>query len=180
MGTVDKDDPPATAVSTETTEAAVARAYVQLWNTRDHDAIEELLTEEFIMYDPGAPADGIPGPKREVHGRDGLHRFVDDVTTGYPDFELVMGRLLTDDGVAMYEARITGTHEGPLGGLPPTGRPVDIPLVSTLAIEDGRVARHRVYFDMREVMEQLGLTFPAVIGQLPTLALGALRSRRGR
>jgi predicted ester cyclase len=86
--------------------------------------------------------------------------------------------LLVDEAGAMYEVRLTGTHEGTLNGLPPTGRRMDVRGVSKLAFEDGRVTEHRVYFDTREVMEQLGMTFPTVLFQLPRLLLGALRGGR--
>ena len=155
---------------------AIATAYVEMWNTQDDAEIPNLVSETFVMYDPGAPADGVPGPKREVHGQDGLRQFMEGVTTAYPDFEISMGKLLADDTVAMYEARLTGTHDGMLFGLPPTGRRVDIHLVSKLTLEDGVVSEHRVYFDMQEVLEQLGLTFPTVIGQLPKLVVGKVRA----
>ncbi|WP_233194429.1 ester cyclase [Haloferax marisrubri] len=155
--------------------AEFADAYVELWNTRNYAAIPRLVSESFVMYDPAAPAEGIPGPKREVHGRDGLRQFVEGVTTGYPDFEITVLELLAGDGVVMYEARLTGTHDGPLDGLPPTGRMIDIRVVSVLRLDGDYISEHRAYFDMREVAEQLGLTFPTVIRQAPRLVAGKLR-----
>jgi steroid delta-isomerase-like uncharacterized protein len=157
---------------------AVAEAYVKMWNDREYSAVPALVAEEFVMHDPGAPATGIPGPKREIHGRDGLRQFMEGVTTGYPDFRITILDLLAREGVVLYEARLTGTHDGMLFGLPPTGRRVDIRLASKLSIRDGVVDEHRAYFDMRTVGEQLGLTFPAIIGQLPKLVLGKLKPRR--
>jgi steroid delta-isomerase-like uncharacterized protein len=170
---------PNTRASTAPAESVdLVEAYVEMWNTRDLSAIEELVTDWFVMYDPAAPEKGVAGPKGEVHGREGLQQFLEGVTTGYPDFEVEVLDLLVDEAGAMYEVRLTGTHEGTLNGLPPTGRRMDVRGVSKLAFEDGRVTEHRVYFDTREVMEQLGMTFPTVLFQLPRLLLGALRGGR--
>jgi hypothetical protein len=78
----------------------------------------------------------------------------------------------------MYEVRLAMTHEGPLGRLPPTGRRVDIRGVSVLRIEDELVTEHRFHTNMQDSAEQLGLTFPAVLGQLPKLMLAKMRSPR--
>ena len=40
-------------------------------------------------------------------------------------------------------------------------------MMGKLRIEDGHVNEHRVYFNQQEFAEQLGLTFPTVIKQLP-------------
>jgi predicted ester cyclase len=84
--------------------------------------------------------------------------------------------MLTGADVAMYEVRLTMTHEGPLGSVPPTGRRVELRGASTLRLEDGLIREHRFHTDMADAAEQLGLTFPTVIRQLPTLVVGKMRS----
>ena len=154
----------------------VARAYVTMWNTRDYSAIPHLVSDTYIMYDPAIPAKGVAGPEGEAHGQEGLQQFMELIATAFPDFEIMILEMLADDDLVMYEIRITMTHEGPLGGIPPTGRRVGIQGVSILHLEDGIITEHRVYLNMEDVLEQLGLTFPTVIGQLPRLLLGKVRS----
>jgi steroid delta-isomerase-like uncharacterized protein len=168
--------PPSGPVAAETDVDGLARAYVAMWNERDEAAIPRLVAESFVMYDPAAPAKGVPGPKGEAHGRDGLRAFMASVDTAFPDFEIRVLDLLTDDDLAMYEVELTMTHDGPLGGLPPTGRSVRIRGASVLRIEDGAIVEHRFHTNMADSAEQLGLTFPAILGQLPTLAVRKLRS----
>lgn len=155
-----------------------AIAYVTMWNERDYSAIPRLVSETFRMYDPAAPAAGVPGPKGEVHGRTGLRQFMEWVTTAFPDFEITVLDVLTGEATAMYEVRLTMTHDGPLGSVPPTGRRVDVRGVSILRLDDGLVDEHRFYTDMTDVADQLGLTFPQVLGQLPRLLVGKVRSNR--
>jgi hypothetical protein len=40
-----------------------------------------------------------------------------------------------------------------------------------LRVVDGNIREMHAYFDTREIPEQLGLTFPAIIAQLPKLVL---------
>lgn len=160
----------------DTDPEEIARAYVDMWNDRDYSAIPGLVSDAFVMYDPAAPGEGIPGPKGEVHGRAGLRGFMELVTTAFPDFEITILDILSDEDTVMYEVRLTMTHDGPLGGLPPTGRPVEIQGVSILRLGGGIVDEHRFYTDMTDTVEQLGLTFPQVIGQLPKLLVGKVRS----
>jgi steroid delta-isomerase-like uncharacterized protein len=155
---------------------AIARAYVAMWNERDYAAIPRLVSDSFVMYDPAAPEAGVPGPRGEVHGRDGLEAFMRLLTTAFPDFEITVLDLLTGTDIAMYEVQLTMTHEGPLGSLPPTGRRVEVRGVSVLRLEDGRVSEHRFHTNMQDSVEQLGLTFPQVLGHLPSMLLWKLRS----
>lgn len=135
----------------------IVTAYVNMWNERDYARIPDLVAESFVMYDAAAPAEGVPGPEGEVHGRDGLEAFMRGVVTGFPDFELSVLDTVSGDELVMYEADITMTHEGEFGGIPPTGRTVEIREMSKCRVEDGAVHEHRVYFDQQEVFERLGL-----------------------
>lgn len=166
----------AVPVVDETDPEEIARAYVTMWNERDSSAIPGLVSETFVMYDPAAPAEGIPGPKGEVHGRAGLRGFVEFISTAFPDFEVTILDMLSDEDVVMYEVRLKMTHEGPLGGVPPTGRRVELQGVSILRLEEGVIGEHRFYTDMTDAVEQLGLTFPQVVGLLPKLLHGKIRS----
>lgn len=135
----------------------VVTAYVNMWNEQDYERIPDLVAESFVMYDAVAPAEGIPGPEGEIHGRDGLEAFMRGVTAGFPDFELTILDALSSDELVMYEANVTMTHEGEFDGIPPTGRPVEVREMSKCHVRDGTIHEHRVYFDRQEVFEQLGL-----------------------
>jgi steroid delta-isomerase-like uncharacterized protein len=142
-----------------TTDAKqIVNAYVSLWNERDYAKIPELVSEEFVMHDPGAPEEEVPGPAREVHGPDGLEMFIRGVTAGFPDFHVSIGDTLSSDELVMCEGKITMTHEGEFDGIPPTRRKVEVREMSKYRIADGKIQEHRVYFDQREVFDQLGLT----------------------
>jgi steroid delta-isomerase-like uncharacterized protein len=142
----------------ETTEPEqLVKAYVDVWNEQDYSTIPDVVSESFVLYDPAAPEEGVPGPKREVHGPDGLELFIRGVVTRFPDFHVNIIDVLSSGDLVMYEGKITMTHEGEFDGIPPTGQEVEIRTMSTYRIEDGEIQEHRVYFNQQEVFEQLGL-----------------------
>jgi steroid delta-isomerase-like uncharacterized protein len=125
-----------------------ARAYVDLWNEQDYAAIPEVVSESFVHVDPGG---------EEFRGRDGLESFMRAVFDGFPDFGVRVDRMVSGDGLVMYEGTLSMTHEGEFEGIPPTGRAVELREMATIEVEDGRVEAHRVYYDNAEVADQLGL-----------------------
>jgi predicted ester cyclase len=78
---------------------------------------------------------------------------------------------ISRDDVVFVEFTITGTHDGELKGVPPTGRHLELQGMEKFRVVDGRIQEMHAYFDTRAIPEQLGLTFPAVIGQLPKLVV---------
>lgn len=142
-----------------TTEAEqLVNAYVDVWNEQDYARIPDLVSESFVMHDPAAPEEGVPGPAGEVHGPDGLEAFIRGVIAGFPDFHVTVLDSLSSDELVMYEGEITMTHEGEFDGIPPTGRTVEIREMSKYRVANGKIQEHHVYFDQQDIFEQLGLT----------------------
>ena len=135
----------------------LVREYVEMWNEQEYSKIPDLVSESFVMHDPAAPADEVPGPEREVHGPEGLETFIRGVTAGFPDFRVSVLDMLSDGDLVMYEAEIAMTHEGEFDGVPPTGQEIESREMSKYRIEDGKIQEHRVYFDLQEMFEQLGI-----------------------
>lgn len=127
------------------------------------------ISESVDVYGPALP-------KGEVHTRDEWEAFIRENRNGFPDIHFSIEELVASDDVVMVELRITGTHEGEFMGIPPTGRSVEIPAADKFVVADGKVQEWRTYFDTQEIPEQLGLTFPTVVGQLPKLAWRKFRA----
>jgi steroid delta-isomerase-like uncharacterized protein len=58
---------------------------------------------------------------------------------------------------AMFEATFVGKHIGEFAGIPATGKSVRVPLCVVYDIEDEKIKRGRVYFEMPALMAQLGI-----------------------
>ena len=79
----------------------------------------------------------------------------------FPDMKLELFRAVESDNLVIAEGRMTGTHSGPLaspqGEIPPTGRKISFDFADAFETQDGKVVKHRVYFDQMLLLGQLGL-----------------------
>lgn len=139
------------------------------WINGDASKIDA-IAEDVDVYGPALP-------EGEVHSREEWASFIEANREGFPDIEFTIQELVAGDDVVMVELTISGTHTGEFMGIPPTYREIEIPAVDKFVIEDGQVVEWRPYFDSQEIPEQLGLSFPGIIGQMPKLAWRKIRSR---
>jgi steroid delta-isomerase-like uncharacterized protein len=58
---------------------------------------------------------------------------------------------------ASAEFDLVGKHVGEFAGIPATGKDVGIPLCVNYDLEDGKIKRARVYFEMPVLLQQLGI-----------------------
>lgn len=64
---------------------------------------------------------------------------------------------LFGDTNAMVEGDFVGKHIGEFGGIPATGKQVNVPLCVVYDLENHLIKRGRIYFEMPALMKQLGL-----------------------
>ncbi len=89
------------------------RFYAELWNEWSDHAVEDTLS-------PGFKFRGSLG--QETRGREGWRRYRDLVRTGSADFRNEIVELVCDGQRAAARLRYSGTHTGPLLGIPATQR----------------------------------------------------------
>jgi steroid delta-isomerase-like uncharacterized protein len=108
--------------------ALVVRFYEQLWNRWDDSAVEYTLAEGFTFR-------GSLGV--QTTGRAGWRAYR-DLTRGYaPDFHNEIVSLVSSGGQAAARLLFTGTHQGPVLGFPPTGRPFSYSGAAFFTATDG-------------------------------------------
>lgn len=135
----------------------ILRDYAKLWNERQYERIPDVLAEDYVMHDPPIPEEGVPGPRGEAHGRKGAEQYMRMIESGFPQWEWSIHDVIAREGDIMYEGEITMVHEGEWLGIPPTGREATFPEMGRVLHQDGQVTVHRIYFDRRDILQQLGL-----------------------
>ena len=118
----------------------------------------------------------------EVHdGPEEVMRYFQDSRTAFPDQRNELLALHHADDAVLVEAVIRGTHLGRLGGLPPTGRSYELPILAIFMFDDDKLACERVYFDANTVLRQLGVARDplSITGRLGTLVSHPLTIGRG-
>lgn len=142
------------------------RRAIDAFNDQNAEGVVAEFAETGTFTDPLVDA---------VTGRE-LREYCEDLFVAFPDVRLEEQRVVTDgDGTTAVEGTYTGTHEGPIEGVPATGNSVAVPSVSVIVVGDDGVTYWRDYWDQQTFSEQLGLTFPAIVPLLPRMALAKLK-----
>ena len=77
--------------------------------------------------------------------------------TAFPALRMHAEEVLVSGDKTVTRVRATGTHQGALMGMPPTGRGIDVKLVDIMQFNDaGMVREHWGLVDMFSMMQQLG------------------------
>ncbi|MCC7357835.1 MAG: ester cyclase [Anaerolineales bacterium] len=58
---------------------------------------------------------------------------------------------------ALWEGEFVGQHIGDFAGVPATGKDVRVPLAVVYDLENGKITRGRIYFEMPALFQQLGI-----------------------
>ena len=127
---------------------ALTRAYFDGWNRHDVDGIVDTVSDRYV-YD----SDANPGP---VEGRDGLRAFAGAFLGAFPDLAFDVRPAATGDGRVVAQWTATGTHTGPLMGVPPTGRRFSLRGCDVTRAEGGRLVHTAAYWDSGALFRQLG------------------------
>lgn len=138
------------------------------WFNGDESKVDA-MAESLDVYNPGLP-------EGSVHSRDAWAAYLRDIHRGFPDISFTVDAIATNGDIVMVESTVAGTHTGSFQGLPPTGRTLAIRTMVKAVVVDGQIDEWHEYYNRQEVPEQLGLTFPAIVGQLPKLAWRKIRA----
>ena len=114
----------------------------------DLDAIDELVTEDYIEHNPAVPS--------ELRGPDAMRAFVEPFLSAFADFELVEDGIIAEGDRVAYRHHATGTHDAAFMGIPPTGERVRVDGIAIYRIEDGKAAEKWIVGDTLGLLRQLG------------------------
>jgi steroid delta-isomerase-like uncharacterized protein len=133
-------------------KALVRRLYEQVFNQRKIDALDQLLSPEFIDHNPPP---GTSGRLEEVK------RNFQEIITGFPDLRMSVEDQIAEGDKIVNRLIARGTHEAPYMGIPPTGKTVEIGGIDILRVLNGKVVERWGYFDDLALLQQLGvITLP--------------------
>jgi steroid delta-isomerase-like uncharacterized protein len=127
-------------------EALVRRFFEEFCNGRRTEVADEIVAGDYVSHGPQAPpAEGPEGVKARVS-------VYQDSLDGHWDVQEVFSA--GDRVVARWSG--SGTHEGELMGVAPTGRPIDVDAISVFRIADGKIAEEWTVWDALGLLQQVG------------------------
>jgi steroid delta-isomerase-like uncharacterized protein len=127
------------------------RAGHQAFNRRDFDAVV-LSYADRITWTDRARSLTFETPQQFKD------EFLDGWIAAFPDTQITDPRYLDDGQTVVCIFTGVGTHGGPLGPIPATGKPFALPLCEMWHFdENGRVIGGDLYYDQVSLLAQLGL-----------------------
>ncbi len=133
----------------EENKALVRRAFEEIWNQGNLDAVGEFCADDYVLHDPMVP--------EEVRGPEGFRSYVATFRNAFPDLEFTIeDELAEGDRVATrYSAR--GTHRGELMGVAPSGNRIAVTGIVISRISGGKFTEAWVSGDDLGLMQQIGV-----------------------
>jgi steroid delta-isomerase-like uncharacterized protein len=130
-----------------------------LWNEFDRLSNEHDWTGVASLY---ANDGAYCGPGWCEEGPEAIKAYLEGAYRAFPDQTFPVLRVVEEDDSVVAEWIFRCTHTGPMTlpdgtEIPPTGKKVELPVVSVCQITDGKFARLTDYFDNAAFMTQLGL-----------------------
>ena len=97
-------------------------------------------------------------PTGDVYdGEEEVSRYFEETRAAFPDQRNELIALYHSDDAVIVEFDLKGTHEGPLRGMPPTGKEFTCRTLAIFEFEGDRIVCERVYFDVLTILGQLGV-----------------------
>jgi steroid delta-isomerase-like uncharacterized protein len=131
----------------EENKAQFRRVYEELFNGGNLDVAEEVVAPDFLNHE--AP----PGMDRGPKGTRGLANML---RTAFPDLHFEIEELIAEGDTVAGRLTMSGTHKGPLMGMPPTGRSMRQAHMHFVRFRDGKAIEHWGVRDDLSMMQQLG------------------------
>jgi steroid delta-isomerase-like uncharacterized protein len=128
------------------------RFYDEVFRRHHVDAIDELLTDDFVEHTPA------PG---QATDRQGAKDFIGQMLQAFPDLEFKIETQIAEGDTVAAVTTMTGTQQAEFMGIPATGRSVSVQVMDTARVRNGKFYDHWGLVDTPGLMTQLGVAPPS-------------------
>ena len=121
----------------------------EIWCERHYELVNELISEDYL--------DHIEQPGVEGTGTARYLASVRLMHSAFSDYHEEVEFVVADPDRAAAYIRVTGTHDGDLMGIAPTGHKIDVHTMGILRFANGQVVERWGVGDSLTLMRQLGV-----------------------
>jgi predicted ester cyclase len=130
-----------------TNKTVVLRFNKEIIEEGNPESFKELMDENFINH---TAAPGID------KGAAGIRfTFEEILRPAFPNMKVIIHDQIAEGDKVTTRKTITGTHTGPLMGIPPTGQTININVIDIVTIKNGRYFEHWGINTLSAVIAQL-------------------------
>ena len=131
----------------EANETILRRFIGEVINNGDFSVLDELVQPDYVYR----------SPDQELDGPEALKGLLAAYRIAFPDLNVKIDDVVNGGDKVVISVTLTGTHEGDLMGVPPTGQPVEINGMILSHFRDGKIAEEWEILDMLAMFQQLGV-----------------------
>jgi steroid delta-isomerase-like uncharacterized protein len=125
------------------------RAAHESWNRRDFSGVIHDSAEGLVYTDHGR---GLT-----LNTRDRFREWTEAWAKAFSDGKITAAKYVDARDVVVTQFTVEGTNDGPLGGMPPSGRRISLPFCEVCQFDkEGRVVSGGCYYDQYTLLSQLG------------------------
>jgi len=132
---------------------ALVRRFSEALNSANWNSLDDLLTEDFRRHCQATP-------DVTVESLEEFKALQRSFLETFPDQRVSLDTLIAEGDKVGFMGTYSGTHLGPMGEVPPTGRKGQVRMAGFFRIEGGRIAELTVEWDNLAFLSQLGLYPP--------------------
>ncbi len=131
----------------EANKAAMRRYFEDGVNTGNVDLMVDMSTVNVVMHRPG----GV-----NINGHAGFREMVEGYLTAFPGCQIAIEDQIAEGDKVVTRATFTGTHNGDLQGIAPTGKTVTVAVTFIDRFEGDKLAEDWTSFDELSMLQQVG------------------------
>ena len=137
----------------EPAKQIVQRFVEELWNARKLDVADEIFSEDCVTHQLGSGALDEP-----VHrGPPAVKEHVSGWLTSFPDLHFRAEQMIAERDRVVSQLVMEGTHHGAWMGISPTGKRLQIRMITIHRIADSKIAEDWVLVESLGFFQQLGV-----------------------
>ena len=132
----------------EANKALFRRFIQEVINEKNTDKMDILISENWLDHNP---------PPGAAPGVEGMKQMMGMFFAAFPDLNVTIDQLIAEGDMVVGRMTNTGTHQGDLMGIAPTGKRVTFSEIHMVRIENGKAVEHWGNIDDLGMMQQLGV-----------------------
>ena len=129
-------------------KAISRRVFEEIISQGNLSLVDEIFASNYVDHDPANP---------DVSGPDGFKLLVSKYRSAFPDLRLTVNDVVAEGDKVVARWTWSGTHEGDLEGVPPTGKKMGGEEITISRLSGGKVEEDWANWDALDLMRQLGV-----------------------
>jgi len=133
----------------EVSNKEVVLRFTDAVNSRDLEALDELITENFVRQSQATP-------DVQVENREQFKEYLRQNAETFPDEKIEIEQLVAEGDLVAFRGTYKGTQAGQMGPFPPSGEEMELEIAGMFRLEAGKLAELWITWDNLAALAQLG------------------------